>query len=98
MKRTNLEKFYEKPTKYAAFGLSDHVTIVVKPRARIQNKPVKLTTKSRDMTPNKQYAMTSYLEQVNVSNLINSIQSCEEKISMLEEIVKIGLDAIMPLE
>ncbi len=62
VKRTNLEKFYEKPTKYAAFGLSDHVPIVVKPRARIQNKPVKLTTKSRDMTPNKQYAITSYLE------------------------------------
>ena len=75
-----------------------HVTIVVKPRARIQNKSVRLTTKSRGMRPSKRYAMTSYLEQVNVSNLINFVQSCEENISMLEEIVKIGFDAIMPLE
>ena len=30
--------------------------------------------------------------------MINSVQSCEEKISTLEEIVKIGLDSIIPLE
>ena len=34
-----------------AFGLSDHVTTVVKPRAKMQDKPVKSMTKSRDMRP-----------------------------------------------
>ena len=62
---TNLEKFYKKLIKLPAFGLSDHVTIVVKPKAKMQDKPVKSMTKSRDMRPSKRYAMTSYL-QVNV--------------------------------
>ena len=59
---TNLEKYYEKPIKFSAFGLSDHVTIAVKTKAKMH------------------------------------VQSCEEKTSMLEEIIKIGLYAIMPLE
>ena len=42
--------------------------------------------------------MRSNLEQINVSNLINSAQSCDDKVSTLETIVKIGLDFIMPLE
>jgi hypothetical protein len=50
------------------------------------------------MRPSKGYAMRSYLEQINVSNRINSVQSCDDKVSMLETIVKIGLDFIMPLQ
>ena len=34
---TNLDKFYEKPIKMSPFGLSDHATIVVKPKKRGQD-------------------------------------------------------------
>ena len=47
------------------------------------------------MRPSKRYAMRSYLEQINVANLINSVQSCDDKVSMLETT---GLDCIMPLQ
>jgi hypothetical protein len=53
------------------------------------------------MRPSKRYTMRSYLEQIlNVSNLINSVQSCDDKVAMLEMIVKIsiGLDFIVPLQ
>jgi hypothetical protein len=39
---TNLDKFYEKPIKMSRFGLFDHVTIVVKPKKRGQDKVVTL--------------------------------------------------------
>ena len=50
------------------------------------------------MRTSKRYAMTSYLQNVNVLNLINSVQSCEEKTSVLEDNMRFSLDAIMPLE
>jgi hypothetical protein len=51
------------------------------------------------MRPSKRYGTRrSYLEQINFSNLINSVQSCDDRVSILEIIVKIGLDIIMPLQ
>ena len=67
-------------------------------KARMQERPVKSMTKSKDMRTSKRYAMTSYLQNVNVLNLINSVQSCEEKTSVLEDNIRFSLDAIMPLE
>ena len=58
---TNLDKFYEKPIKMSPFGLSDHVTIVVKPKKRGQDKVVKSIIKSRDMRPSKRYPMLLHI-------------------------------------
>ena len=66
---------------------------MVKFKARMQERPVKSMTKSKDMRTSKRYAMTSYL-----LNLINSVQSCEEKTSVLKDNIRFSLDAIMPLE
>ena len=45
---TNLKNFYEKPEKLSPFGLSDHVTIKVRSRTRVQHPIVKSTIKSRE--------------------------------------------------
>lgn len=42
--------------------------------------------------------MRTYLEQADVSDIINTASSCEDKISLLLTIVKTGLDAITLLQ
>ena len=49
------------------------------------------------MRRSKRHAVRSYLEQLDVPGLINSVPSYEEKTSLLELIVKTGLDFILPL-
>lgn len=41
----------KKATNLAAFKLSDHFTVVMKPKARVQNKLVKSMTKTKDLRP-----------------------------------------------
>ena len=49
------------------------------------------------MRPSKRQAVSAYLEQVDVQGLVKSVESCEEKVTMLETIINIGLDFILPL-
>ena len=59
---TNLKNFYEKTEKLSPFGLSDHATIKVRSRTRVQHPIVKSTIKSRDMRPSKRrHAMIEIL-------------------------------------
>ena len=41
--------------------------------------------------------MRAYLEKVDVPALLNTVYSCEEKVSLLKEIIKTGLDTVLPL-
>ena len=84
---TNLKPFYNSPFKLPSFGLSDHLSIEVKPKARSQLPKPKFTTKSRDMQPSKRLAMRAYLEEVDVPALLDTVYSCEEKVSLLEDTV-----------
>ena len=95
---TNLKKFYEEPTKMSAFGLSDHITIEVKAKTIAQVKSTKSIKQLSDLRPSKRYAVRAYLQQVNVSNLIDLVPSCEAKVKMLETIVSIGINSIMPMK
>ena len=52
--------------------------------------------KSRDLRPSVRLAIRQYLELVDVPNMINQVPSCEGKVSLLESIVKIGLEFICP--
>ena len=94
---TNLKPFYNPPFKRPSFGLSDHLSIEVKPKARSQLPKPKFTTKSRDMRPSKRLAMRAYLEEVDVPALLDTVYSCEAKVSLLEELIKTGLDTVLPL-
>ena len=49
------------------------------------------------MRPSKRLAMRTYLESVSLDTILNSADSCEGKTSLLEEIVKTGLDHVMPM-
>ena len=53
---------------------------------------------SRDLRPSNRLAMRSYLELVDVPGLINSGISCEAKVTLFQQIITTGLDAISPFQ
>ena len=94
---TNLSSFYASPIRISPFGLSDHMSIEVKAKDRSQLPAVsKVKVKTRDLRPSARLAIRRYLELVDVPSLINQMPSCDGKVSLLESIVKIGLDFICP--
>ena len=95
---TNLNAFFDQPTKCSPFGLSDHMSIEVRPveRGNIQEKS-KLTVKTRDLRPSSRLAMRKYLELVDIPEMLSRVNSCDEKASLQETIVKTGLDYVLPL-
>ncbi|CAB4034046.1 RNA-directed DNA polymerase from mobile element jockey, partial [Paramuricea clavata] len=95
---TNLKRFYSPPIKMSPFGLSDHASIEVKPLERTNLPKPKITVKSRDIRPSKRLAMRLYLKEVDISTLINSQRSCEDKVKLLELIINTGMDRLLPLK
>ena len=49
------------------------------------------------MRLSKRLAMRTYLESVGLDTILNSADSCEGKTLLLEQIIKTGLDHIMPM-
>ena len=94
---TNMEKYYANPGKLSPFALSHHVTIEVKPKNREIFPIIKSIIKSIDLQQSKRQAVSTYLEQVDVQGLVKSVESCEEKVTMLETIINIKLDFIILL-
>ena len=55
------------------------------------------TIQPRDMRSSKRLAMCTYLESVDLDTILNSADSCEGKTLLLEQIIKTGLDHVMPM-
>ena len=94
---TNLQDHYETPTQRPPLGLSDHMSIEVQPKVRIKSNSSTTTVQSRDMRPSKRLEMRTYLESVDSDSILSSVDSCEGKTSLLEQIIKTGLDHVMPM-
>ena len=69
----------------------------VQPKVRIKSNRPTTTIQSRDMRPSKRLAMRTYLELVDLDTILNSANSCEDKTSLLEQVIKTGLDHVMPM-
>ena len=63
---------------------------------RSKQPNAKITVKSRDLRTSNRLAMRTYLEEVDVKTLLDSKNTCEEKVEMLETIVKTGMDILAP--
>ena len=61
-------------------------------------KQTTITIKARDLRPSKRHAMSSYLEAVDVCAMTSALETCVEKVSLLEEIMTTGLDRILPIQ
>ena len=88
---TNLQHFYDSPQKRPGFGLSDHFSVEVKPKQRSNASRTKQKITSRDMRPTNRLAMRTYLEQVNVAEMIKTASPCVDKTSLLQLTIKTGL-------
>jgi hypothetical protein len=78
--KTNLSTYYDKPTKCAPFGLSDHVAIEIRTIKRSQVKGTSTASvKVRDLRPSPHFAVKKYIEMVDILTLLNTGHSCKEK-------------------
>lgn len=95
---TNISEYYQAPIERLPFGLSDHATIELQPKERAHMKQPTITIKARDLRPSKRQAMGTYLEAVDVCTMTSALETCTEKVSLLEQIITTGLDRILPIQ
>ena len=95
---TNIKEFYEEPIKRPAFGLSDHASVELQPLSRCKSQPLKRSIITRDQRESYRVALSSYLEKVNIADLVKNKDTCDEKVQLMEEAIISGMDAIMPLK
>ena len=95
---TNIKEFYEEPIKRPAFGLSDHASVELQPLSRFKSQPSKRSIITRDQRESYRVALSSYLEKVNITDLVKNKDTCDEKVQLMEEAIISGMDAIMPLK
>ena len=95
---TNLSAFYNVPKKLLPFGMSDHDTVKIQPIARQAYPRCKLVLKSSDLRMTKRLAMRKYLDEVDLNQIVATMDSCEEKTKTLEMIIKTSMDIVLPLK
>ena len=92
---TNLNKFYQAPTKDPPFGLSDHNTVSITPRNRKKSYNAKKAVTVRDMRPSSRQALGRFLSNINWSVLEN-VEDINEKYAFFNNIIMMDMDTIMP--
>ena len=90
--------YYQDPIEHPPFGLSDHASIELQPKERAHVKQPTITIKARDLRPSKRQAMGTYLDAVDVCTMTCALETCTEKVSLLELIITTGLDHILPIQ
>ena len=93
---TNLGDYFSDQIRLPPLVLSDHATVYMGSSARSTSKPKHMIIKSRDTRPSKVNSVGRFLLEIPWSKLLSSDQSCEEKLSLLTEVINYGLDTIMP--
>ena len=81
----NMKEFCDKAIERPKIGLSDHSSVEVQQKLRA--KPWQL----------KKTIVSIYLENVDVPRLLDTVETCAEKVSLFENIVNTDLDFIIPL-
>ena len=94
----NLHQFYDKPTRLAPFGLSDHMTVSVQPKSRPKSYQKTTSTVVRKKTRRSLHNLGVYFSTLDWDSLIPDKSSCEEKLQIFNHAVKVGLDTCMPLQ
>ena len=95
---TNLQDYYDTPVERPAFGLSDHSSVEAQPKPRVKTSQTIQKVTSRDLRPSNRLAMRTYLYEVDVTAMIAAMTTCEDKVSMLQTIIKTGLDLVLPMK
>ena len=79
------------------FGLSDHNVIMLYPKNRLPQASSRRSMSKRDARHSKRNELGRYLCNCDWS-IENSLTNCEEKVQLFADLIRIGLDNIMPLQ
>jgi hypothetical protein len=82
---TNLNKFYQAPTKDPPFGLSNHYTVSITPGNRKKSYNAKRAVTVRDMRPSSRQAVGRFLSNIDWLVLEN-VENINEKYAFFNSI------------
>ena len=80
---TNLYTFYKDPIQRPPQGLSDHMSVKVKPKDSPHHPKQRCTIKSNNLRPSNRFAMRAYLLNVDVNAQIGTVHASADKVSVL---------------
>ena len=93
---TNLQDFYMAPNRRCPFGLSDHLTITIFPAIRQKSVSEKRIIKVRDKRRRNISSLGRFFQNVPFEDILSSVQSPCEKLTIFTDIINYGLYTIMP--
>ena len=97
---TNMPHVYNKDLvqTFPPFGLSDHLVVSLEPKPRSRhNTGSRRSFTRRDTRSSCKCELGRYFGSIDWS-ILDSVQDCESKLQLFQDLVKIGLDTIMPLK
>lgn len=96
---TNLPHLYDKNSVETCppFGLSDHNVVLLHPKNRPSVVSSRRTVSKRDTRRNRKNELGRYLSSCDWS-ILDSLTNCDEKVTLFTDLIRIGLDCIMPLQ
>ena len=97
---TNLHQMYDKNGVeiLPPFGLSDHNVVLLQPKVRPrQEGPSRKVITKRDTRISRKRELGRYLNSINWS-IFDSLESCEDKLELMTNLIINGLNHIMPIE
>ena len=97
---TNMPHVYNKDLVQTLppFGLSDHLVVLLEPMPRIKrNTSSRRSFTRRDTRASRKCELGRYLGSIDWS-ILDCFPDCESKLHFFQDLVKIGLDTIMPFK
>ncbi|CAB4015174.1 Hypothetical predicted protein [Paramuricea clavata] len=91
-----MAEFFSPAEIYPPFGLSDHNTVLVRPKEREIGQSSRKFVTVRDTRASNKAALGRYLSSIAWASTINSKDNCTGKLDTLTDLIKIGLNHIMP--
>ena len=97
---TNMRQLYNKNQvqTFPPFGLSDHNVVLLPPTSRpSRDTSSRRTMTRRDTRPSRKLELGRFLNSIDWS-VLNSSAECNNKLRLFSDLVKTGLDTIMPFK
>ena len=92
---TNMYDYFSAPESFSPFGLSDHATVIVKPKIRVPNQNTRKSIIIRDVRESNKASLGRYIAGIDWS-CVTDQTTCEDKLQVFTDFVVNGLSNIMP--
>ena len=94
---TNLHDHQEDLVAFPPFRLSDHNTVLASPEIHENSVKTNKFVLRHDLRASHKGELGHYLGSMDWSVLFSSLQNCEEPLNVVQEMIRIALDLLMPL-